>query len=73
MVDPASAGGAQAVMPVPPLFWLGIEAGVDRALQIVTANPPRVVDVAAAGPDGYVAVRLHIVADPDGRLFVRET
>lgn len=72
-VDPASAGGALLLSSAPPVFWLGLEAKDDRELQIITANPPRVLDVAGAGADGLAAVRLHVIADPDGRLFVRET
>lgn len=73
LVDLASPGGAHLATPEPSLFWLGVEAGADRSLQIVTANPPRVIEATPAGPGAPVAVRLHVVADPDGKLFVRET
>lgn len=73
VVDPSTPAGSALVAAAPPVFWLGLEAGADRSLQIVTANPPRVIEVLATGSGGEVAVRLHVVADLDGRLFVRET
>ncbi|MCW2604424.1 MAG: hypothetical protein JWN61_2559 [Pseudonocardiales bacterium] len=73
LVDPATSGGARLLARPTPVFWLGLEAKDDRELQIVTANPARVLETAAPDPHGRVAVRLHVVADPDGRLFVRET
>lgn len=73
LLDPAGAPGAQLIGAAPPTFWLGIEAKDDRALQIVTANPSRVIGVGDPAEGGLAAVRFHVVADPDGRLFVRET
>ena len=77
LVDPAADGSAALLGPhQPAVSWLGLEAKDDRELQIVTANPSRVLAIGAigaAGAEGPVAVRFHIVADGDGRLFVRET
>lgn len=73
LVDASTPGGRRLVDGELPTIWLGLEAGEDRSLQIVTANRARVLDIGPSAGEGPVAVRLHVVADPDGRLFVRET